>query len=381
MSEDQAARGDALLAALETHDVAALQQLLASGLDPRQPIRGALPVPILLEMYMRSGCFAACLQLLRSHGGTLPEPGLAPVERSRQALGLRHVDAFAGASGHAHDRVEAVEDDDVGVLGAVGEASCRQRDGDQHPHGAHAAFIADLIAAVTAPPPRPPRRVAFGQASNDEMATLTIAMTVADRAARATLDAADVARQLEKAPDAWNVLLRHARLARERGDFAAARQAIERARTISPGAADCALEAGILADVENRLDERAARIRTRAAPRPRVWARAPAARHTARPAGPRRSGTRALRAGAAMAAERAVELDPDYFGPWFNLGRVGPGWATRPGPARRCCGPRRCARAMTGCRPNSPRWAAEPRGQSQRRRVQSGHPDRVPGIC
>lgn len=104
-------------------------------------------------------------------------------------------------------------------------------------------------------PSRPPRRVAFGQASNDAMATLTIAMAVADRADRAALDTADVARQLEQAPDAWNVLLRHARLARERGDFAVARQAIERARAISPGAADCALEAGILADVENRLDD------------------------------------------------------------------------------------------------------------------------------
>jgi ankyrin repeat protein len=70
---------DALLAALETHDVAALQRLLANGLDPRQPVRGVLPVQILLEMYMRSSRFAACLRQLLAHGGALPEPRLAPV--------------------------------------------------------------------------------------------------------------------------------------------------------------------------------------------------------------------------------------------------------------------------------------------------------------
>lgn len=79
MSEDPRTADDVLLEALETHDVAALQRLLANGLDPRQPIRGALPVQILLEMYMRSSRFAVCLQELLNHGGALPDPRLAPV--------------------------------------------------------------------------------------------------------------------------------------------------------------------------------------------------------------------------------------------------------------------------------------------------------------
>lgn len=197
-------------------------------------------------------------------------------------------------------------------------------------------------------PNRPPQRVRFGQSSADEMATWTIAVTVADRAARTALEVADVARQLEKSPDAWNVLLHHARLARERGDFAAARRSIERARTISPGAADCALEAGLLADAQNRLDdaqreyEAALRLdpdrglahlqlgallgrqgRGEAAfvhfeQALRTLPNAPIVHANL--------GTAHFQLDrlpqAAMHYERAVALDPDYFGPWFNLGRV-----------------------------------------------------------
>ncbi|MBL8753953.1 MAG: tetratricopeptide repeat protein, partial [Planctomycetes bacterium] len=197
-------------------------------------------------------------------------------------------------------------------------------------------------------PSRPPQRVRFGQASADEMATLTLAVTVADAAAAKALETADVARQLEKVPDAWNVLLHQARLARERGDFASAQKAIERARSISPGAADCALEAGMLAEARNRPDE--ARREYEAALRldperglvhlqlgallGREGRGEAALAHFEQalrtlPNAPivhANLGTAHFQLGrladAATHYERAVALDPDYFGPWFNLGRV-----------------------------------------------------------
>ncbi len=163
-------------------------------------------------------------------------------------------------------------------------------------------------------PSRPPQRVRFGQASSDEMATWTIAVTVADRAARIALDTADVARQLEKVPDAWNVLLRHARLARERGDFAVAQRSIERARAISPGAADCALEAGMLAEAQNQLDEarREYEAALRSLPNAAIVHSNLATAHF----------QLGRLASAATHYDRAVALDPDYFTAWFNLGRV-----------------------------------------------------------
>jgi Tfp pilus assembly protein PilF/mono/diheme cytochrome c family protein len=197
-------------------------------------------------------------------------------------------------------------------------------------------------------PNRPPQRVRFGQASADEMATLTIAVTLADTNARKALEMADVARQLEKVPDAWNVLLHHARLARERGDFAAAQRSIERARTISPGAADCAIESGLLAEAQGRTDD--ARRDYEAALRldperglahlqlgallgrqgrgEEAFAHFEQAMRTL-PNAPivhANLGTAHFQLGrlreAATHYERAVALDPDYFGPWFNLGRV-----------------------------------------------------------
>ena len=74
------AREAALLLAIETHDVVALQRLLDAGLDPRRPVGpAASAVQVLLEMYMRSPRFAECLRLLLQRGGELPDARLAPV--------------------------------------------------------------------------------------------------------------------------------------------------------------------------------------------------------------------------------------------------------------------------------------------------------------
>lgn len=107
-------------------------------------------------------------------------------------------------------------------------------------------------------PTRPPQRVRFGQSSADEMGTLTLAVTVAG-GALARLEAASVARQLEKVPNAWNVWLRRARLLREGGDLHGARAAVERVEQLAPGLADAAIEAGLCAEVDGRLPEAAAR--------------------------------------------------------------------------------------------------------------------------
>ncbi len=70
---------DALLAAAETHDEAALRALLDGGLDANALVRGKTPVQWLLEMYLRSARLPACLRLLLARGGVLPWPDLAAV--------------------------------------------------------------------------------------------------------------------------------------------------------------------------------------------------------------------------------------------------------------------------------------------------------------
>jgi tetratricopeptide (TPR) repeat protein len=197
-------------------------------------------------------------------------------------------------------------------------------------------------------PTRPPRHVRFGQASADEMGTLTVAVAVADAAQRTRLEEATVARQLEKIPDAWNVLLRHAQLARERGDLATATAALARARTISPGSADVVIEQGVCAELAKRPDdarrcyEQALQIDP---------SRGLAHLQLGALLGRGGDGTGALAhfeqavrtlpnasivhnnlatahfqlgdlAKARTHYERATALDPEYFGSWFNLGRV-----------------------------------------------------------
>lgn len=70
---------DTLLEAIETHALDRLRAVLDAGLDPNAPVRGKTPVQWLLEMYMRSSRFPACLRLLLDRGGRLDDPTLAPV--------------------------------------------------------------------------------------------------------------------------------------------------------------------------------------------------------------------------------------------------------------------------------------------------------------
>jgi tetratricopeptide (TPR) repeat protein len=124
------------------------------------------------------------------------------------------------------------------------------------PAGTRIAFeyVYDNSEQNDALPARAPRRVVFGQRSEDEMGTLTLSLAVAD-ADRRALDAAMVDSDLAKVPRAWNLWLKKARLLRERGDLAGARTALMRAVDISPGAADIPFELGLVHEQEGKLPE------------------------------------------------------------------------------------------------------------------------------
>ena len=104
-------------------------------------------------------------------------------------------------------------------------------------------------------PIRPPRRVRFGQESADEMGTCTLSVTLNNPRDRAKLMMATTDRDLEKLPDAWNLLMRKAQLERERGGFVAAEKAIDRACQISPGAAAVWFERGMLCEATHKLEQ------------------------------------------------------------------------------------------------------------------------------
>ncbi|MEC7725421.1 MAG: tetratricopeptide repeat protein, partial [Planctomycetota bacterium] len=101
-------------------------------------------------------------------------------------------------------------------------------------------------------PIRPPQRVRFGQESTDEMATLTLALTVQSPQARDALALASVDRDLEKLPSAWNLLMRKSRLERARRNWGVAQRCIDRACEISPGAPDVWFERGVLAGMRQQ---------------------------------------------------------------------------------------------------------------------------------
>lgn len=67
------------LDACEVHSPAELQSVLDAGLDVHAPINGEMPVNILLEMYLRSDAFPACLRVLLRAGAVLDDPKLLPV--------------------------------------------------------------------------------------------------------------------------------------------------------------------------------------------------------------------------------------------------------------------------------------------------------------
>ena len=101
-------------------------------------------------------------------------------------------------------------------------------------------------------PIRPPQRVRFGQESTDEMATLTLSLTVQSPQARDALALASVDRDLEKLPNAWNLLMRKSRLERARRNWGVAQRCIDRACEISPGAPDVWFERGVLAGMRQQ---------------------------------------------------------------------------------------------------------------------------------
>jgi hypothetical protein len=68
-----------LLSAFDGHDVEGVRAALDAGANPREPIRGKLPVDWLLEEYERSDRLGDCLRLLFARGAMLRDPVVAPV--------------------------------------------------------------------------------------------------------------------------------------------------------------------------------------------------------------------------------------------------------------------------------------------------------------
>lgn len=68
-----------ILGAFETHDVKAIESILATGFDVGVPLRGKTPVDHLIEMYFRSDRFPACLRLLLDRGAALDDPKIEAV--------------------------------------------------------------------------------------------------------------------------------------------------------------------------------------------------------------------------------------------------------------------------------------------------------------
>jgi hypothetical protein len=63
-----------LLGAFEEHSIQDIRNLLAAGASPTEPINGKLPIVHLIEMYLRSPQFPACLRVLIDAGATTGSP-------------------------------------------------------------------------------------------------------------------------------------------------------------------------------------------------------------------------------------------------------------------------------------------------------------------
>jgi ankyrin repeat protein len=70
------------LGACETHDADALRAALGAGFDVHAPIDGITPVMHLIEMYLRSPRFPACLDVLLDAGAVVTDSALVPVLRN-----------------------------------------------------------------------------------------------------------------------------------------------------------------------------------------------------------------------------------------------------------------------------------------------------------
>ena len=65
----------------ETHDVGEIRKLLDEGLDPNAPIRGRTPIEWMIEMYVRSPRFPACVRVLVDAGAEVDDDALNAVLR------------------------------------------------------------------------------------------------------------------------------------------------------------------------------------------------------------------------------------------------------------------------------------------------------------
>jgi hypothetical protein len=90
------------LLAVEEHSPDGIRAALARGLDPQGTVRGRPPVESLIEGYLRSDRFSACLRVLLEAGATLEDPLLeAVLLDDASALGM----LLSGAEGDAGRRV------------------------------------------------------------------------------------------------------------------------------------------------------------------------------------------------------------------------------------------------------------------------------------
>lgn len=65
-----------LLGAFESHDAVEIRAVLNAGQSPTDLIQGKTPIAHLIEMYLRSANFAACLQVMLDAGATIDDPVL-----------------------------------------------------------------------------------------------------------------------------------------------------------------------------------------------------------------------------------------------------------------------------------------------------------------
>ena len=67
------------LGAFEEHSPEGIRHALAAGASATKPIKGTAPIECLIEMYLRSPLFAACLQSLLDDGASIEAPLLKAV--------------------------------------------------------------------------------------------------------------------------------------------------------------------------------------------------------------------------------------------------------------------------------------------------------------
>jgi hypothetical protein len=88
-----------LLGAFENHSPDDIRRLLASGVNPTEPIDGKRPIDSLIEMYPRTHRFAECLQIMLDAGATTGDPLLEAILLDNDAA-LRKLLAQSGNSLH-----------------------------------------------------------------------------------------------------------------------------------------------------------------------------------------------------------------------------------------------------------------------------------------